>query len=169
MPDIHVKGLSELQQFLDTLAPKIERNVLRGALRAGAVKELLPETQANLLAAGAVKTGALIAGLKVKTRARGGRVEATVTATGPHAFIAKWIEFGVKAHNIPAKAGGWLFFNGIFARSVWHPGFKARGFMRRALDHSGGAAVIAAAEYMKQRLVTKAGLDTSDVTIALDE
>ena len=33
---VHVKGLDQLQKFLDTLAPKVERNVMRGALRAGA-------------------------------------------------------------------------------------------------------------------------------------
>jgi hypothetical protein len=167
--DLHITGLKELQTFLDQLAPKIERNVVRGALRAGAVKELLPETQANLLKEGAVKTGQLIAGLKVGTRSKGGKVIAYVKAAGPHAYIAKWIEYGVRAHNIAAKTGGWLFFGGIFAKVVQHPGLRPRPFMRPALDRSGGAAVVAVAEYMKNRLATKEGLDTSHVMIAGDE
>jgi hypothetical protein len=164
MADVHVTGLADLQKFLDQFPPKFERNCVRGGLRAGAVKELLPETQANLMAAGAVKTGELIAGLKVKTSARGGRVTSSVVSTGKHAYIMKWIEYGVKAHNIVAKAGGWLAFGGIFARAVHHPGFAARPCMRPALDRSGGAAVVAAGEYMKARLEA-GGLDTADITI----
>jgi len=162
---IHVKGLSDLQKFLDQFPPKFERNCVRGGLRAGAVKELLPEAQANLMAAGAVQTGELIAGLKVKTSSRGGTVTASVVSTGKHAYIAKWIEYGVKPHDIVAKAGGWLSFLGIFARAVRHPGFAAKPFLRPALDRSGGAAVVAAGEYMKARLEA-GGLDTSDITIA---
>ena len=161
----HIKGLKELNQFLQALPVKIERNVLRGGLRAGATKELLQEAQANLMSAGAVKTGELIAGLKVKTRSRGGRVTATVTATGKHAYIARWIEYGVKPHNIPAKAGGFLAFMGIFARSVAHPGFAARPFLRPALDRSGGAAVVEAAKYMRAKLESKHGLNTADIAI----
>jgi hypothetical protein len=168
MIDIKVKGLSELQKFMDTLAPKLEANVMRGALRAGTTQELLPEAQANLMSAGAVRTGELISGLKVKTSARGGKVTASVVSTGKHAYIAKWIEYGVRAHTIFAKAG-WLSFGGIFAKSVQHPGFSPRPFMRPALDRSGGAAVVAAAEYMKKRLATKEGLDTSGVLIEGDQ
>lgn len=165
---VHVKGLSDLQKFLDELPAKLERNVMRGALRAGAVKELLPETQANLMAAGAVKTGELIAGLKVKTGARGGRVTASVVAGGKHGYIMKWIEYGVAPHLIVAKAGGLLAFLGIFAKAVHHPGFKGRGSMRLALDRSGGAAVVAAGNYMKARLEA-GGLDTADITIEADQ
>jgi hypothetical protein len=41
--------------------------------------------------------------------------------------------------------------------------------MRPALDAQASAAVVAAAEYMKDRLATKHGLDTSDVVIEGDE
>lgn len=162
---IHVKGLAALDKYLQEFPVKFERSCVRGGLRAGAVKELLPETQANLMAAGAVQTGELIAGLKVKTSARGGRVTASVVAGGKHGYIMKWIEYGVAPHDIVAKAGGLLSFLGIFAKAVHHPGFKGRGSMRRALDHSGGAAVVAAGEYMKNRL-EKVGLDVADIDIA---
>ena len=36
MSEIRVKGLAELQDFLDKLPQKIETNIMRGALRAGA-------------------------------------------------------------------------------------------------------------------------------------
>ena len=167
--ETHIKGLAELQKFMDQLAPKIERNVMRGALRAGAVKELLPEAQANLMSAGAVRTGALIAGLKVGTRSRGGTVTAYVKAGGKHGFLARWIEYGVKPHDIVAKAGGMLAFLGIFARAVRHPGFAGRPFLRPALDRSGGAAVNETARYMREKLATKHGLDTSGVVLEGDE
>jgi len=165
----HIKGLSELNKFLQELPVKIERNVLRGALRAGAAKELLPEAQANLMSAGAVRTGALIAGLKVGTRSRGGKVTAYVKAGGKHGYLARWIEYGVKPHDIVAKAGGMLSFLGVFARAVRHPGFAARPFLRPALDRSGAAAVNESARYMRERLATKHGLDTSGVVLEGDE
>lgn len=165
MADQHIRGLEKLNAYLTAFPVKFEKSCVRGGLRAGAKKELLPETQANLLAAGAVKTGELISGLKVGTRSRGGRVTAYVKAGGKHGYIMKWIEYGVKPHDIVAKAGGLLAFLGIFAKAVRHPGFKGRGSMRRALDHSGGAAVVAAGEYMRDRL-ERVGVDVADIEIA---
>lgn len=169
MSDIHVTGLPELQKFLDQLAPKIERNVARGALRAGATQELLPEVQANVLQNGSIKSRQYIAGLKVGTRARGGKVISYVKASGPHAYLAAWLEWGVAAHNIAAKHHGWLSFMNVFRKEVAHPGIKPRAHFRPALDRSGGAAVLAAAQYMRTRLSTKEGLDASHVMLPGDE
>jgi len=164
MAEIHVKGLSELQKFLDELTPKIERNVMRGSLRAG-MNVVKPVAQANIHSV----SGLLAAGLKVGTRARGGRVTASLKATGKHAYLAKWVEFGTSAHNIAAKRGGWLSFMNVFRKEIAHPGAKRRPFMRPALDGQAQNAVIAAAEYMKKRLATKEGLDTSHIMIEGDE
>ncbi len=161
----HIKGLAALDKYLQTFPVKFEKSCVRGGLRAGAKKELLPETQANLMAAGAVKTGELIAGLKVGTRSRGGRVTAYVKAGGKHGWLMRFIEYGVRPHDIVAKAGGWLSFLGIFSRKVRHPGFAGRGSMRRALDQSGGAATVAAGEYMRDRL-ERVGVDVADIEIA---
>jgi HK97 gp10 family phage protein len=161
---IHIKGLSDLNKFMEQLTPKIEANVMRGALRAG-VNVIKPVAQANIHRV----SGQLADGLKVSTRSRGGRVTASLKATGPHRFIAHLVEFGTRAHNIAAKKPGWLSFAGIFAKSVQHPGAKPRPFIRPALDGQAQAAVIAAAEYMKNRLATKEGLDTSGVRIEGDE
>jgi len=169
MSEQHVKGLRELQSFLDKLPAKLEANVMRGALRAGAMKELLPEAQANLMQHGAVKSGGLIAGLKVGTRSRGGKVTSYVKAGGPHGYLARWIEYGVRAHNIAAKKSGWLSFMNVFAKEVAHPGIAPRPFLRPALDRSGTAAVNEAARYMRERLATKNGLDTSGVILDGDE
>lgn len=160
MSEVRVKGLADLNKLLQQLPAKLEANVLRGALRAGA-KVVMEDAKARV----PVDTGQLRDGLKISTRSRRGVVSASVKATGKHSFIAPWIEYGVAAHQITARKGGWMFFGGMFAKSVDHPGMQARPFMRPALDGRAQAAVVAAAEYMKRKLSTKHGLDTADVEI----
>jgi len=161
---VHVKGLSELNKFLDQLTPKVEANVMRGALRAG-MNVVKPVAQANIHSV----SGELAGGLKVGTRRLGSRVIASLKATGKHRHIAHLVEFGTRAHSIAAKAKGWLSFLNIFAKSVNHPGARPRPFMRPALDSQATAATIAVGEYVKNRLATKEGLDTAHVIIAGDE
>lgn len=160
MSEVRVKGMRELNQFLQQLPVKLERNVLRGALRAGA-KPVQEQAKRDAPR----DTGKLAEGIKIGTKAKGGRVVANVKLTGPHAHIGRWLEYGVAAHQITASTGGWLFFGGNFAKAVQHPGIPARPFMRPALDSQAQAAVVAAAQYMKRRLEEKHGLDTSDIEI----
>jgi HK97 gp10 family phage protein len=160
----YIKGLDALNAVLQQVPVKIERNVMRGALRAG-MNQVKPVAQANIHSV----SGELARGLKVGTRARGGAVTANLKATGPHRFIAHLLEFGVRAHAILAKGKGWLSFLGLFAKKVEHPGFAPKPFMRPALDTQARAAVVAAAEYTKTRLATKEGLDTSHIMIEGDE
>ena len=158
--EVRIKGLSELHAFLQQLPEKMEKNVLRGALRAGA-RVVASEVQQRA----PVRTGLLRGGVKVSTGGRGGTVVAKIKVTGKHAFVAPWLEYGVGAHQIAAKKGGWMAFAGVSAKSVQHPGIQPRPFMRPALDSRAQAAVVAAAEYTKKRLATKHGLDTKDVEI----
>lgn len=158
-----VRGLSDLQKFLSAVPQKIERNILRGAMRAG-MRVVQPVAQSNVHSV----SGQLAKGLKISTRARGGTVSASLRATGPHGSVARWIEYGVRPHLIAAKAKGWLAFGfGLFAKVVHHPGFKGKGFMRNALDSQAQAAVIASGEYIKSRL-TKEGLDVAHIQIEGD-
>lgn len=156
----HVKGLSDLQKFLDTLAPKVEANVARGALRAG-MSVVKPIAQSNIHSV----SGELAKGLKIGTRRRGHTVIANLKATGPHRSVAQLVEFGTRAHNIAAKAAGWLSFMNVFRKEVAHPGARSRPFLRPALDSQASAAVIAVAAYIRNRLSTKEGLDASDTLI----
>ena len=164
MSEVHVKGLAQLQTFLDQLPAKLERNVMRGALRAG-MNEVKPVAQQMVHSV----SGQLAAGLKIGTRARGGVVTASLKATGKHRSIAHLVEYGTKAHTITTKGMKALSFNGLLFQSVRHPGAEKRPFMRPALDQQAQAAVGAAAEYMKDRLATKHGLDTSAVLLEGDE
>mgnify|MGYP000753553713 FL=1 len=160
MADVKVKGLADLNKFLQQLPAKVEQSVLRGALRAGA-NVVMAEAKANV----PVDSGQLRDGLKVSTNSRRGRVTAKVKATGKHAHIAPWLEYGTAAHKITAKKGKGLFFGGLFVKGVQHPGARPKPFLRPALDGRAQDAVVAAAQYMKRRLATKNGLDTSSVEI----
>jgi HK97 gp10 family phage protein len=160
---VNVKGLSDLAAFLDQLPTKVQNNVMRGALRAG-----MAPVRDDAKAYAAVATGLLRDGLKVSTRNKGGVVTASLKATGKHARVAHLVEFGTAAHRIAAKDGGALSFGGGFVQHVDHPGARARPFLRPALDGQAQNAIIAAAEYMKERLSTKEGLDTSAVLIEGD-
>lgn len=161
--DTHVTGLKELQAFLDALPAKMEKNIMRSALRAGA-NVVKVEAQQQLASHGNVKTGLLSKGLKVSTRAKRGLVTATVKAKGKHGRIAHWIEFGTAAHTIAGKDGKALVFAGGVYKAVHHPGIRPAPFMRPALDGKSGAAVVAVGEAIKARL-TKQGLDASSVEI----
>ena len=160
MSNVHIKGGAELNKFLQQLPAKIEQSVLRGALRAGA-NIVLAEAKAIAPA----DSGEMRDGLKVSTSSRRGRVTAKVKATGKHAHIAPWLEYGTAAHKITAKKGKGLFFGGLFVKGVQHPGSRPKAFMRPAIDGRAQDAVSAAARYMKQRLATKHGLDTSGIEV----
>jgi HK97 gp10 family phage protein len=153
-------GGAELQKALLTLAPKLERNAMRGTLRAG-LKPIQVDAKANANK----DTGEMAAGLKVSTRAKGGLVTASLKATGKHRSLAHWQEFGTNPHLIKAPPGSALNINGVFVKEVRHPGTAPKPFMRPALDSKVGAAVAASANYLKQRLATKHGIDTSHIEI----
>lgn len=162
--EVHVKGLAELQQFLDQLPAKLEKNVMRGGLRAG-MKVVLPQARQNIHSV----SGELAAGLKISTRARSGFVIASLKSGGPHGFVARFVEYGTAAHFIAAGPGGGLRMpNNQVVAGVMHPGAAPRPFMRPALDSQASAAVVATGEYVKQRLSTKEGLDATDVEIAAE-
>lgn len=168
MSDIHVKGLDELSKFFDTLPAKIEKNIMRGALRAG-MAPMQKESQALLASHGEIKTGALSKGLKLYTAAKGGKVTCSLRVTGKHAYVAHWLEFtGARPHSITGKNRKWLSFGGLFFQSVEHPGFAAEPFLRPALDSKAESAVIAVGNYVKNRL-TKQGIDVADITVEGDE
>lgn len=161
MADINVTGLRELNTFLDQLAPKLAKNVMRGSLRSG-MKVVLPVAKSNIHSV----SGELAKGLKLSTGSKGGRVTASIKAKGKHAHVAPWLEYGTAPHIIRArKVGGLALPNGAVVSEVFHPGQGPKPFMRPALDQQASAAVVAAGNYMKQRLESKHGLDTSDITV----
>jgi HK97 gp10 family phage protein len=177
-----VRGLDEMNKFLDALPEKIRTNVLPGALLAGAqpVKDAAisicpvgpPSDEGRRLYG--LHEGSLRDSIRAVLHIENGVVIARVIAGGKGRWGDVWyahlIEFtGAVSHAIRSRIGKKLHFGGLFFRSANHPGMHAQPFLRPALDSQAGAAAIAAGEYVKKRLATKEGLDTSDVKISAED
>ena len=159
---VNLKGAKEVQQFLQQLPVKVERNILRSALRAGA-KVMADEAKQNV----PVDDGDLQRSIRVSTRARKGTVYAYAKAGGKNVYWHNWVEFGTAAHLIKGKNGKSLFFNGTFTKSVSHPGAKPKPFMRPALDAKASEAINAVGRQIKARL-NKLGLN-APATLEVDD
>lgn len=180
---IKVKGLAELEKALRELPAKIEANIMRGALRAGAKSlqaearqraPMGPPSQLNKARyggrAGLLRDSIRVTGVRlVKGRMTvgvevGGKVKDSKKGAGGDAYYAYWVEMGTKPHIIRARKRGGK--RGRLApggrTSVMHPGAQAQPFMRPALDAGGEAAVRAAGEYIRNRLATKHGINVPD-------
>jgi hypothetical protein len=157
----NVKGLSELQAVLNTLPAKLERNIMRSALRQGA-NVIMQQARANLSINGSVDSGLLRKGIKVSTSAKGGTVIAKVRATGPHAYIAHWLEYGVQPHSTKKGAD---VSSGKLQDGKLHRGFTESPFLRPALDTEMQAATIAIGNSIKKVLLKKHGLDTPQIEV----
>lgn len=157
----HIKGMRELQAELDKLPPKIEANVMRGALRAGA-KVIEAEVKANIpvaqpsqaAAASGAYPGALRDSVRTSTRSVRGVVRSSVKAGGKNAWWWRFVEFGTAAHWIKPKNRSSLFLAGLNREVVHHPGAKPHPFMRPAMDAKAVAAVEAVREAVRRKLAS---------------
>jgi hypothetical protein len=178
---VEVKGLSDVKAFMQGFVPKLQNNIMRGAMASAArevglqAKAMCPVGQPggeNKRIYGGY-AGALRDSIHISSRLDtvNMKVVASLVAggkskkTGADVYYAHMIEFtGAIAHRIIAKKGKALFFGTLFAESLEHPGFHNKPFMRPALDARMGAAVVAAGEYVRKRL-TKQGIETPDLVI----
>lgn len=147
MAELSIQGLADLHAALQQLPAKLEKNILRGALRAGA-KVMADSAKANV----PKKSGALRKSIRVSASSKRGRVSATVKAGDKTAYYAHMVEFGTAAHRITPKNAKALGTPGGPRESVQHPGAKPKPFMRPAFDGASEAAVQASAEYIRARL-----------------
>lgn len=157
MSDQNILGGAALDALLASLPVKMETNVMRSALRAGA-KVFLDEVKQNI----PVKQGFLRASARITTRkTKEGQVTASVKVGNRLAFYANMVEFGTRPHSIAPKAGR-LEINGRFvAGTVEHPGIAPHPFMRPAADAKFTAAVAAVQAKVRERLA-KQGLNVPD-------
>lgn len=171
-----VKGLKELNKFLQQLPAKVETNIMRGALRAAA-KPVMEAAKANAPTGEPSESakrryklynGALRDSIRISSRIdrRNKQVKARVIVggkskkTGADVFYAYIVEFkGSRPHSLRKGGKG----------PVTHPGMDPNPFLRTALDSQAGEAIKAAGEYIKKRLMTKHGIDTSDIIIEVEE
>lgn len=169
-----IVGGKELDDLLRTLAPKMEKNIMRAALVRGA-KVIMVEAM-ELAPTGAPSgenakryggyAGALKDSVRVTSRImKNGSVTASVkaggmTKKGADVYYAHIVEFGARSHMIDSgtfkKA---LTINGKFVRGeVKHPGIAGKPFMRPAVDKKWQEAVNVTHEWIKKRL-QKEGID----------
>ncbi len=160
MSDAHIKGLAELQRALDQLPAKIEANIMRAAVRAGA-KVIAKEAAANVSSV----SGDLAASLRFGARpnAREGKLVGYVRAGGKgkkgkaSVFYAHMVEHGTAAHVIKARAPNRMLALGV--AQVNHPGARKKPFLRPAMDTHAQAALEAMRERVRTLLATKHGIN----------
>lgn len=151
--------------MLQALPIKIEKNIMRGAMRAGA-KVVLEQAKVNVPVAAPSDrnreryggyAGALRDSLRVGTRARKGRVTSyvraggTKTKSGADVYYAHWVEYGTKPHS-----------NG---KRGMHPGARPHPFLRPAADTAQGEAVVAVGKYIYRRLEQRGGWALEDIVV----
>jgi len=174
MTTVNVKGLAELNAYLQAFPVKLEANIMRGALRAGlkpikdAAVQNCPtgEPSDNNKRKYKLYNGALRDSIRISARIdkREGKVVAKCVAggkgrNGADVFYAHIIELtGARAHSLSDGGKGELN----------HPGMQSKPFMRPALDAQSNNAVLQAAEYIKKRLQTKHGIDTKDIELGIE-
>lgn len=145
--DTTIAGGRQLDDLLKTLAPKVQKNIMRAALRAGAavyrdkVKELVPE-----------KSGALKKSVRISTGTKRGVTTASVKAGNRKTWYVQLVEYGTQPHKIKARNARALSIAGTLVREVDHPGAEPKPFMRPAADASHTAAVAAVAAKIRERL-----------------
>lgn len=170
---VHVKGLKELNEALQSLPVKMEINVMRGALRAGinVIKERAKATAPvgapsgrNVKKYGG-RRGLLRDSTRVSVRLKTGTVTASLKAGGKakgggDAYYATIVHQGAKPHVIKAKPGKMLRLRGgRLVKMVNHPGFAGNPWMQRAFDGQNTSAVYAVGNYISKRLATQHGIN----------
>jgi HK97 gp10 family phage protein len=172
---ISLKGGPELLRLLDELPRNLERNVIRGGLRAGA-KVIQQQAKANV----PVKTGQLKRAIGIGTRTKGSMLASYVKLRGPGSYLGLFIEYGVAPHlisvtdtdrpvrdtrhgprkvsigtiNKMVKRGSLKIGEHFVGPVVMHPGHAAKPFLRPALEQKAEEAVNAMGAYIARRLQT---------------
>lgn len=175
MSDFEVTGLSDLYAALQELPVRIERNITRGALRAG-VAVFRDEARANVPR----DSGFLRKSIKSESDVRYGKAYGYVRIDRNKggAFYAHMLEFGTASYyagsgrskrqpyRIPKATIGRkktantvskrLKFNTpggfVIRNAVIHPGIKPTFFMRKAFDRKQKEAMDAFKAYVENRL-----------------
>ena len=152
--NVDILGGKALAKALNELPLKIERNIMRSALRAGAAV-IAAEAKQNV----SVVSGELQRTIRTSSNSKRGMVEANaIVGSRKKGWYASFVEFGTAPHIITAgKNAPMLSFrdsNGIWRRvfSVNHTGGVAKPFMRPAFDNKGDDAVRAVADKIRERL-----------------
>jgi HK97 gp10 family phage protein len=152
--NVTITGAKELAKMLNELPIKLERNIMRAALRAGA-KVIADEAKQQV----SVVSGELKRSIRTSSNSKKGVVEANaVVGRKKQGWYATFVEFGTAAHPITAgknakrlrfRLADGKWFTGV---SVNHTGARAKPFMRPAFDIKGQEAVQTVTNRIRERL-----------------
>lgn len=186
MKPLEIKGRAEMDAFLQTLAPKLGRSIVRGGMRE--LAKVVAEEARTRVNSDEVRGSIGVSGQMLPD----GTIISKVRTKGKGAFIAPWLEFGTAAHfisveldarpttqtrrgvrkwsigliNKAAKRGSLIIGNQFVGASVYHPGARPTPFLRPAADVAIGAGIEAMAQYVRARLTKEGlsapGLDSGD-------
>ena len=157
MSQENITGGAALDALLATLPQKVETNIMRSALRAGAAV-YLSQVKQNI----PVEHGDLRRSARITTRkGRDGQVSASVKVGNSQAYYAHMVEFGTRAHLIAPRAGSLQIGGQFVAGAVQHPGARPHPFMRPAADEKFTDAVAAVQKKIRDRLRAQ-GLNVAD-------
>jgi HK97 gp10 family phage protein len=154
--NVDILGGKELAKMLNELPLKIERNIMRAALRAGA-SVIAAEARRNV----PTDSQELKRSIRTSSNSKRGMVEANAVVGNrktKKGWYATFVEFGTAPHVIKAgKNKPVLSFrdrNGVWRRAleVNHSGAQAKPFMRPAHDTKGEEAVKTVADKIRERL-----------------
>jgi len=175
-----LSGGQALDALLRTLPEKMQKNVMRSSMRAGA-KVLLDEVKQNIpIDQGVLRATARITG---RNTPQGPYVSVKVGGKykGNDAWYARLVEYGTRPHYIKVsdqdrgrgkKRGTLATITTVNRRvlqiganfvgpSVHHPGARAQPFMRPAVDAKFPEAMKAVTDKVRERLSAQ-GLNTPD-------
>lgn len=170
----HVQGFKELDNRLKALPLRLQKNVLRGGLRAGAaamqkiVRSNTPvgaANEENVRLYGGYE-GALRDSVRIATGVEADRIYAIVSVggeskKGADVFYAHMVEWGTAKHLIKpatkealqiADNGAGFSADGLFFANAEHPGTKPTFFMTRSFDEGVPAFVAAVKKYIDTRI-----------------
>ena len=160
---VRLEGFDEVKARLGLFPERLRKNILRGAIRAGAaefrkgIKARTPKKRGDLFRSVRVSMKVYRpdrprADIKVGARRKerkDGRVEDT--------FYAHMVEGGVRAHSLQPKNRKALTIKNAAGvtvavrRSAQHPGFRGVGMVRRAREQDADKAITAFQKYAQLR------------------
>jgi HK97 gp10 family phage protein len=147
MADQNIIGGRALDAALQTLSAKVEKNILRSALRQGA-NQFRDEVRANI----PVESGDLRRSVRVSTRSKGGTVYASLKIGSKKAFYARFLEFGTQPHGVKKGAS---VKRGKYQDGTLNPGLVPRAYARPAFDAKAGQALAAIMAQIRKRLTAE--------------
>ena len=143
----NITGGRELDAMLQSLPVKIERNILRSALRQGA-NQFKAEVKANI----PVDAGDLRRSVRVSTGSKSGVVFAYVKIGSRLAFYSRFVEFGTAPHGVKKGARR---KSGTLQTGTLNPGITPRPYARPAFDAKAGQALAAIMAQIRKRLTAE--------------